>query len=67
MNDIIRVTESETEGRAASHAISRQPNIAAQRYISSPYELLLQPPMAALASNTSDRADVRSIAILGYN
>ncbi|TKC87931.1 hypothetical protein FAZ69_16870 [Trinickia terrae] len=33
----------------------------------SPYATLLQAPMSSLASNVSERADVSSIAILGYN
>ncbi|AXL53980.1 hypothetical protein DSC91_007683 (plasmid) [Paraburkholderia caffeinilytica] len=31
------------------------------------YAVMLQAPMNALASNISDRADVSSVAILGYN
>ncbi|MFB9128566.1 hypothetical protein E2553_24870 [Paraburkholderia dipogonis] len=31
------------------------------------YTIMLQAPMNALASNVSDRADVSSVAILGYN
>ncbi|MFT4065058.1 hypothetical protein [Paraburkholderia sp.] len=31
------------------------------------YTVMLQAPMNALASNVSDRADVSSVAILGYN
>ncbi|SAK90105.1 hypothetical protein AWB79_06525 [Caballeronia hypogeia] len=33
----------------------------------STYAVLLRAPMSSIASNVSERADVSSVAILGYN
>jgi hypothetical protein len=50
--------------RNIGHRNGQRSNAAA---LVSSYAALLRPPLSGLAGNTLERADVASVAILGYN
>lgn len=62
------MTESMTfDAGARSHDVAHNARDLDARTKSSAYQVMLAMPMTMLAGNVSERSDVSTVAILGYN